>query len=126
MSVTQSIRAAALPLLGILLTLAASLGLFAFLSIILFVDAGASYQIWLDYGLVLASLVCALVAGLSMIWAWFVGRKRDVVPGPTLYLLGLLLLTLGAQALALGTWWAALLVIAGLTILVVEYRSEWL
>ncbi|MEM7610779.1 MAG: hypothetical protein AAF270_03825 [Pseudomonadota bacterium] len=128
MSATRSFRATLLPLLGVVLACASALGLFAFASIMLFIaDANVSTQVWLDYGLLLLSLVCALVAGISMIWSWIKDRQRDVVPGPTLYLLGLFILALSLQALLTSVGWLPVLgVVAGLAVIAFEYRSEWL
>ena len=128
MSATRAFRATLLSLLGVVLACASALGLFAFASIMLFIaDANVSTQVWLDYGLLLLSLVCALVAGISMIWSWIKDRQRDVVPGPTLYLLGLFILALSLQALLTSVGWLPVLgVVAGLAVIAFEYRSEWL
>lgn len=79
----------------------------------------------IDYvliGLILGSFV---VAGLSMIWSAVRARRRDLVPGPTLYILGMALVMLGMEQVVLGSWiTGAVLIAIGGAIGVLEYRSD--
>ncbi|MEO0574223.1 MAG: hypothetical protein AAF004_02085 [Pseudomonadota bacterium] len=112
---------------GVVLSMAGGYGLYVLTSLIQYVmkHGAGDANAWTDYGLVGASLALALIAGLSLLWSALKGRRRDVIPGPTLYLLGLCLAVLGAQAaLIAGTTLGWLGVIAGIAIIVIEYRSD--
>lgn len=115
-----------MPVLGVLLSVAAAFGLVSFVSLLLYVGDGQFVlPILLDFGLVALCLICVLVAGLSLIWSSFSGRSRDLIPGATLYLLGLFLLMLGVQAMLVpGGLIGIVAVVIGALIIIAEYRLD--
>lgn len=117
-----------MPLAGLALIIAASLGLFACFTLLSMLDVQQSGRaIWINYGLVAIALLAALFAGLSLLWAWMTDRQRDVVPGPALYLFGIAVMMLGSEALIMGGYLAGFAgIVIGFAIIVLEYRSDWL
>ncbi|MEL6870833.1 MAG: hypothetical protein AAFO81_13620 [Pseudomonadota bacterium] len=126
---TSGTRRYVLAVIGCVLTMASAYGLYVFAQLVGFVadDAGSGNNLWVDYGLVGASLALVGVAGLSLLWSALRGRHRDVVPGPTLYLLGLFLAALSLQAALISSAALAWLgVAAGGALIVFEYRSDFI
>lgn len=70
----------------------------------------------------------ALIAtGISLMVAAVQGRREDIVPGPSLYLMGAALMIAGMAQLAFGRPLLAMLsAAAGLVLMYVEYRSALL
>lgn len=65
--------------------------------------------------------------GVSLMVASVQGRREDVVPGPSLYLMGAALLIAGMAQLLFGRpGLAGLTGLAGLVLMYVEYRSAFL
>lgn len=124
----KPLRRALLPIFGLLLCGAAVVGLVSFTALLIYIsDGDIGVRIWLDYGLVGLCLVCVLIAGISMVWSWFSDRERDVIPGPTLYLLGLFVVMIGVQVMLLGELLFGIAGIAvGAVIMYAEYRSDTL
>ena len=84
-----------------------------------------SSVLWRDYAALAAALTCAFVAGVSLVVSGVRRRRRDLVPGPTLYLLGLAMVAVAAQGLLVGaSAWLWLLAAAGFALLVLEYRLD--
>ena len=125
---TRTLRRALMPVCGLLLVGAAVIGLVSFVALLAYISDGRpGARIWLDYGLVGLSLVCVLIAGVSLVWSWFTDRERDVIPGPTLYLLGLFLVMIGVQVMLLGEPLIGLFGLAiGAAIMFAAYRSDTL
>ncbi|MEM7281719.1 MAG: hypothetical protein AAF438_08835 [Pseudomonadota bacterium] len=64
------------------------------------------------------------VVGLSLIQASFVGRRNNLVPGPTLYLLGATLIINGFFLLMFGqAGWAALAILSGVVFMYLENQT---
>lgn len=81
----------------------------------------AYYFAWLTFfgGLV--------AAGISLMVAAVQGRREDIVPGPSLYLMGAALLIAGMAQLLFGrSALAGLTGLAGLLLMYLEYRSALL
>lgn len=75
--------------------------------------------VWLIFSIAL------LVAGTSMATGAIRGARRDLVRGPTLYILGTCLGVIGLFLLtAHQVVSAGLAIVAGLVLIIVEYRSE--
>ena len=79
----------------------------------------------IDYLLIGLILGAFVIAGVSMIWSAARARRRDLVPGPTLYILSMALIMLGMQQVVLGTWInGAVLIVIGAGIGFLEHRSD--
>lgn len=71
--------------------------------------------------------LCLLLLGCNFLSGAWHRRSHNVVPGPTLYLLGVTLVILGMFLAVGGTWLAAgVLVLAGVGCMRLEYRSEFI
>ena len=113
-------------LLGIAVTVTAGYALWVYARLVVFVtDAAGSDSLSLDYLPLGLAIVCALVAGLSLFLSALQGRQRNLIPGPTLYLLGLFLCVVAVQVgLTTSTPLALVGVRAGLGLIVREYRLD--
>ena len=68
-----------------------------------------------------------VAAGISLMVAAVQGRREDIVPGPSLYLMGAALLVAGMAQLLFGrVALAGVTALAGLLLMYVEYRSALL
>lgn len=118
-----------MPIGGGALLLVAGIGLAGFFKLVGTVSsgAGAGSALWFDYVLIGVALAALAFAGCSVIFSWLSGRTHNIVPGPALYLLGLAMATFGAEAAILGDLTVGLgLLLLGLAIVWLEYRSDWL
>lgn len=87
----------------------------------LFTPMTAYYFAWLVFfgGLI--------AVGISLVAAAMQGRREDIVPGPSLYLMGAALLVAGMAQLLFGRpGLAAATGLAGIVLMYVEYRSALL
>lgn len=72
----------------------------------------------------LAFFVAALAAGISLIAASIQGRSEDIVPGPSIYVMGASLIVAAMFQLMFGRpGLAAASAVAGIALMVAEYRS---
>jgi hypothetical protein len=73
-----------------------------------FTFASTIYQgVWLLVAL------CTLIAGLSLIFSALRRKENDLIPGPTLYFLGLGLAVIGGFLIMSGLSWQAVALIGG-------------
>ena len=71
--------------------------------------------------------LCLLMLGVNFVSAAWRRRSHNIVPGPTLYLLGVTLVILGMFMAIGGAWLAAfILILAGIASMRLEYRSEFI
>lgn len=114
--------------LGVVLVTAGTASIAALLHILRATDPDSRITVsgpLLDYILIGLILGAFVVAGASMIWSAVRARRRDLVPGPTLYILGTALVMLGMEQVVLGTWINGVVLIAiGAAIGILEYRSD--
>lgn len=123
---TQSVQRPLVGLSGLVLTGAGLYGLWVFGKLVGFiVSATDSAELGWDYVPLGLALICVVAAGLSLCWSAWHGRDRDLIPGPTLYLLGLFLIVLAVQAwMVSGSALYLTLIIAGLGLIVMEYQLD--
>jgi hypothetical protein len=115
-----------LALFGLMLVTASLVGLWIYVRLVNFVVASAedSSIAW-DYLPLGIAILCALVAGYSLFRSALSGRTRDMIPGPTLYLLGACIMIIAVQAwLASGSAVFLAGVLLGLALMVLEYRLD--
>ncbi|MEL7310979.1 MAG: hypothetical protein AAFN07_05690 [Pseudomonadota bacterium] len=113
-------------LLGLVLALVAGYGLWSYIQLVAFViDAAGSGSLSLDYLPLGLAIGCTLVAGLSLLVSAINGRSRNLVPGPTLYLLGLSIAVVAIQVwLTTGDPISLLGLLVGAVLIVLEYRLD--
>lgn len=71
--------------------------------------------------------LCLLMLGVNFVSAAWRRRSHNIVPGPTLYLLGVTLVILAMFMAVGGAWPAAFaLALAGIASMRLEYRSEFI
>ncbi len=71
--------------------------------------------------------LCLLMLGVNFSSAAWRRRSHNIVPGPTLYLLGVTLVILGMFMAVGGAWLAAFtLALAGIASMRLEYRSDFI
>lgn len=86
--------------------------------------SGHDQLFWVLCGVV---ALCLLMLGVNFVSAAWRRRSHNIVPGPTLYLLGVTLVILGMFMAVGGAWLSALaLIIAGTGCMRLEYRSEFI
>ena len=79
---------------------------------------------WVLCGIV---ALCLIMLGVNFLGAAWTRRAHNIVPGPTLYLLGATLVILGMFMATSGAWFAAfILALAGFASMRLEYRSEFI
>ncbi|MEM7763980.1 MAG: hypothetical protein AAF290_07845 [Pseudomonadota bacterium] len=117
-----------MPVAGLILLIAAFVGLLALVKLLaMLIDADIADRMWLNYALIGLALASLGFAGVSLIVSWFTRRRRDVVPGPALYLFGIAMVMLGGQAAVLGQTLVGVIgVLVGCSVIWIEYRSDWL
>lgn len=117
-----------MPVAGLILLVAALVGLLSLVKLLaMLIEADIADRMWLNYALIGLALASLGFAGLSLLVSWFTRRRRDVVPGPALYLFGSAMVMLGGQAAVLGqTLVGAIGVLVGFAVIWIEYRSDWL
>lgn len=85
-------------------------------------DSPYSYVTLIYQGLWLLVAICTLIAGLSLIISALRRKQFDLIPGPTLYFLGLGLAVIGGFLLMGGIGWQAIaIIIMGLFLIYWEW-----
>lgn len=85
-------------------------------------DSPYSYVTLIYQGLWLLVAVCTAIAGLSLIISALRRKQFDLIPGPTLYFLGLALAVIGCFLLMGGIGWQAIaIIVTGLFLIYWEW-----
>ena len=86
--------------------------------------SGHDQLFWLLCGVV---GLCVIMLGVNFLGAAWRRQSHNIVPGPTLYLLGVTLVILGMFMAVSGAWISAgVLALAGIACMRLEYRSEFI
>ncbi len=92
----------------------------------LFNDQSGAFTTLVWYQIIwLIFFLGVIVAGISIFLAAIRGRQHNLIPGPTLYIMGLALLVNGFFLMVYGNWPMAILgILAGAVFILLEYKTD--